>query len=288
MDHPVSPRKKSHTGHQIKGATRITIDLTGISDDDDDKPPPAKPPTEPRKLSKDQDSALSELHRTTHFLAEDKTKGPPKLERLFPPVLTPEMPLMPDSRGHSQSSPPASDFTEPTISPCQTSTIPCHSTKLQPLNQEWIQNFRQRQRDKYRSQTRHTARRRLPVAKIQRAKRPLMKPKISNQRGRKKPVLHIRDIYEDSEASQRCNVERGSWSSTSRGRAEQENKLIYLPWIESCKEVTMEDVKEFERKGSEFKDAFSQTIDHVLSKAEDDALAISFPSPSQTERPTFL
>jgi hypothetical protein len=50
----------------------------------------------------------------------------------------------------------------------------------------------------------------------------------------------------------------------------------------------MEDVKEFERKESEFKDAFSQTIDHVLSKAENDALAISFPSPSQTERPTFL
>jgi hypothetical protein len=116
-----------------------------------------------------------------------------------------------------------------------------------------------------------------------------MKPKISTQGGRKKPVLHVRDVYEDFEASQRCNDERGSWSSTSQGRAEEENKLIYLPRIESRKEVAMEDVKKFEKKESEFKDAFSQTIDHILGKAEDDALAISFTSTSsQTERPTFL
>jgi hypothetical protein len=116
-----------------------------------------------------------------------------------------------------------------------------------------------------------------------------VKPKISTKRGREKPALHIRDIYEDFEDSQRCNDERGSWSSTSQGRAEEENKLIYLPRIESCKEVAMEDVKEFEEKESEFKDAFSQTIDHVLGKAEDDALAISFTSTSsQTKRPTFL
>jgi hypothetical protein len=116
-----------------------------------------------------------------------------------------------------------------------------------------------------------------------------MKPKISTQRGRKKPVLHFRDIYEDFEASQKCNDERGPWSSTSRGRAEEENKLIYLPRIESCKEVAMGDAKEFEKKENEFKDAFSQTIDHVLDKAEDDALPISFTSTSsQAERPTFL
>ncbi|KAH8780586.1 hypothetical protein F5882DRAFT_379775 [Hyaloscypha sp. PMI_1271] len=272
LDRPVSPRKKSDTGHQTKAATPIIIDLTGISDDGDDIPPSV-----PRRLLQDQfsqDSAPSELHRTTHSLVEDKTRGPPKLERLFPPVLTPEIPLIPDS-------------TESTIPPREISTIPCHLTKLQPLNQEWIQHFRQRRRDQYRSPTRHTARQRLPVAKIQRAKRPLMKPKISTQRGRKKPVLHVRDVYEDFEASQRCNDERGSWSSTSQGRAEEENKLIYLPRIESCK-VAMEDVKEFEKKESEFKDAFSQTIDHVLGKAEDDALAISFTSTfSQTERSYF-
>jgi hypothetical protein len=132
LDRPVSPRKKSDTGHQIKAATPIIIDLTGISDDGDDQPPPARPPSEPRRLLQDQvsqDSAPSELHRTTHSLVEHKTKEPSKLERLFPPVLTPEIPLIPDS-------------TEPAISPRRISTIPCHSTKLQPLNQEWIQHFR--------------------------------------------------------------------------------------------------------------------------------------------------
>jgi hypothetical protein len=68
LDRPVSPRKKSDTGHQIKAATPIIIDLTGISDDGDDIPTPARPPS---TSTHSRDTVDSRFHRTYNLPWED-------------------------------------------------------------------------------------------------------------------------------------------------------------------------------------------------------------------------
>jgi hypothetical protein len=71
-------------------------------------------------------------------------------------------PSTPDTRRHSKSSSPAAESKTAT-SPYQASVLSNDPTKLQPLNQEWVGQFRQRQRDKYKSPTKHTSRRSYPV-----------------------------------------------------------------------------------------------------------------------------
>jgi hypothetical protein len=167
----------------------------------------------------------------------------------------------------------------------EASAIPEDPTKLKPFNQEWVQRHRQRQKDKYRSPTTQVARRRsLAVGKIQRAKRPLTKPRTSNKGG-KKPVVRVRDIYDGYEFP-----EKNHGKVMFDGLAREGKKLECLPRLESCKEVTMEDVNDLEKKDKEFDDGCAQIWDQVLGSAKiEDAFAISFASiSSQNKPPTFL
>jgi hypothetical protein len=265
--------------HAVARKTSFTpaIEIIDLTSDNDEPEPKFKPRTSPSKAQRDDRAPRSEsglkFQRST-LAQEDESKIAPFISinsifthtletSTFPTAGATTIKKDPDTPSSSKNRRSQSKSRSATRDPPITATghqqAATDSTKLRPFKKEWAERFRRRQREKYRSPTRQTARRPLiSVPKRRRAKRPITQAKTSRWKKSKTSVTRIRDVYDDHEDKE--TLKDAEWPLA---------ETRFLPGLGICVESTMEDVRDFDKKDGEFEKAFADTCDQVLTHRDE-------------------